>query len=191
MEIMNPQSIGCQRDSPDVGWKTATVRVESYLHAHGFSGPGQAAQLAAKVAGLAVARRRPGVEPVAVAMETLRACMASWYARALAMDQVDEAAMLARGRLALTMGGAGPQWAGHFLGEAAVPDALVTAMREADLGRGPSVKLCHMTPRLMPIPPEPAARFFGQARHHGSILRTLAGLAVVLSLIGVALAATF
>ena len=168
-------------------WTLAAQRVESYLRAHRVASPAHVARLTADIIGIARARQRPGVEPVAMAMETLDACMGVWFARVMGAGADGETPALARGRLALTMGEVPARWPEYFLRDHAVPLELVRVMRESELGRGPAVRLGHMAPPAVTEPSRAGVRPAWQLWSRSPVLRMLSGVYLVLSRIGAVL----
>jgi hypothetical protein len=187
LEIMNTSLAPFPPVRSEAAWTLAAQRVESYLRAHHVASPAHVACLTADIIGIARARQRPGVEPVAMAMETLDACMGAWFARLMGTGADGAAPALARGRLALAMGGVPARWPEYFLREQAVPLELLRVMREADLGRGPAVRLGHMAPPPVPEPSLAWARPAWQLWSRSPVQRMLSGVVMVLSRIGAVL----
>ena len=88
---------------------------------------------------------------MALAMETMDACLGAWFARLLPTGEPGDADLRVRGRVALALGDVAARWPGYFMRESALPVELVRVMRETDLGRAPDIKFSNMAPR-------PAAR---------------------------------
>ncbi len=171
-----------------VAWSVAAERVERYLRAHHLTGSRQIARLTADIIGIARARQRPGVDPMTMAMETVDACMGDWFARMLGTGEPGDALLLARGRVALTMGEVPARWPEYFLREAVAPVELVRVMREADLGRRPDIRLSHMAPPAAKAA-VPAGWLRLQVSYRWPFVRVVTGLVMAISLIGTVWAA--
>ncbi len=176
-------------DPSEAAWSAAAERVERYLRAHRFTGSRHVSRLTADIIAIARARHRPGADPMATAMETVDACMGAWFARLLGAGEPGDASVLARGRVALTMGGVPARWAEYFLRESAVPTELVRVMREADLGRQPAVRLGHMAPPPPVKSAMPAGWLRLQVSYRWPFVRVVTGLVMAISLIGTVWAA--
>lgn len=168
----------------DLAWTAATERVKSYLRAHGVTGSRQVSRLAADVIGIAQARHRPGVDPTALAMETLEACMTAWLARLLPADDASQPNLLTRGRVALTLGEVPARWPEYFLRDGATPAELVRVMRETGVARAPEIRLSHMAPPKLAA--NPAAWVWWQAPYRWPLQRLAMAWRMVAALIGAA-----
>jgi hypothetical protein len=191
MEVMNAPTTPLKHPpvASEAAWSAATERVERYLRAHHFTGARHVARLTADIIAIARARHRPGADPMTTAMETVDACMGAWFARLMGTGEPGDASLLARGRVALAMGGVPARWAEYFLRESAVPTELVRVMREADLGRRPDVRLGHMAPPPPAKSTVPAGWLRLQVSYRWPFVRVVTGLAMVISLIGTVWAA--
>jgi hypothetical protein len=175
----------------DAGWSAATERVACYLRAHRLASPGQVTRLTADIIAIAQAQAqaRPGAEPMTLAMETMDSCMKAWFAQLLPADEMGETQLLARGRVALAMGGVPARWPDCFMSSQSLPVELVRVMREAELGRAPEIKFSNMAPRLIVESVTATSRLKWQLSYRWPFLRIVTGLMVVLSLFGATLAA--
>ena len=171
----------------DARWAAAAERVERYLRAHRLASPGQIARLTADIIGIARARARADAEPMALAMETMDACLGAWFARLLPTGEPGDADLRVRGRVALALGDVAARWPGYFMRESALPVELVRVMRETDLGRAPEIKFSNMAPRPAAGPGAAGSRLRWQWSYRWPFLRIVTGLMVVLSLLGAAL----
>ena len=170
-------------------WSAAAERVSQYLRAHRLASPGQVARLTADIIAIARSRSRRGVAPMTLAMETLDSCMHAWFAQLLPAGEPGDAHLHVRGRMALALGEVPERWPGYFMNGHAAPAELVTAMRDADLGRAPEIKLSNMAPRLIAAPSASGSRLRWQWSYRWPFLRIVTGLMVVLSLFGATLSA--
>ncbi|MEO6874712.1 MAG: hypothetical protein ABI222_07810 [Opitutaceae bacterium] len=177
----------------DSAWAAAAERVASYLRAHRLTNHAQLSRLTSDIIGIARARQQPGEDPLVVAMATVEAGMASWFALLMSDAGATDAQRLNRGRLALAMGEVPSRWPEHFLREGAVPAELLQVMGEADLGRSPEIKFSNMAPRrsFAPGSADVTARPKWQVSisYRWPFVRVVMSLALVLTLAGATLAA--
>ena len=141
---MNVRSVNPSPQATEAAWSAATKRVQHYLQAHRMTQSAQVSRLAADVIAIARVRCQPGVDPTAAAMETLEACMTSWFSQCLPREEKQFAHAVHRGRVALAVGNVPKHWPVHFLREGAVSDELTRAMRGTGLRGGPAIRLSHM-----------------------------------------------
>ncbi|MDB6094592.1 MAG: hypothetical protein JWM32_2154 [Verrucomicrobia bacterium] len=184
MEVMKAQPL-LAAAAPDAHWGVATERVEHYLRAHRLRGDDRVARLAKDIIEVARARQRPGAEPVAAAMETAEACLMAWLGSLIPADDHDLRPLLAKGRVALALGGVPDRWPEYFLRHHRPPEELVRVMRETGLSCGPRVKLTHMSPSPENFAPA-GRRLPWLAISQGPLPRVMTGLLLTLTVIGAA-----
>lgn len=165
-------------------WSAAAERVAGYLRAHRLASPGQIARLTADIIAIARTRSRPGVEPMALAMQTLESCLEAWFGQLLPADERSDTSLLARGRVGLAMGEVAQRWPELFLGGHGVPVELQQVMREADLGHAPQIKFSNMAPRTRLTSAAAGNRVRWQLSYRWPFVRIVTGLMVVLLLLG-------
>ncbi len=136
-------------------WNDAYARLADYFRAHRIHSRVHRTYLILETLHRAAQthQRHPGVSPTEVAIHEARRMHRAWLRSIIGDLNVPEARLEANGRLAFLLCDGPNRYPDYFIGEGAVPQEVVDAMRKPIEHSGPDLAFSSMVPRPIDLGP--------------------------------------